>query len=237
KINVGKPDSGDQRNILQKVKDYFDLNKIARENEKKEKEEQKQYLKDIVTLNTKVDSPEPKKKWTTLYYFDGNNNLDPMGRHQFSSLTQLGSDKNTNLVGLYSGFDADGKKTSAERGLIEKSPAPKSSRRVDTPSGGRRVHEAPFFPGSEKVGQLDMGDPKTLQDFIKWGMKKYPAEHYALVLWDHGAGFMGSMVDEKTNNIIDNKELAGVLKNVSLVTRIRLADIDFVIAHGFISLL
>jgi hypothetical protein len=34
-----------------------------------------------------------------------------------------------------------------------------------------------------------MGDPKVLQDFVTWGVTNYPADHYLLVLWNHGAGW------------------------------------------------
>jgi hypothetical protein len=34
-----------------------------------------------------------------------------------------------------------------------------------------------------------MGDPKVLEDFVTWGVTNYPADHYLLVLWNHGAGW------------------------------------------------
>ena len=34
----------------------------------------------------------------------------------------------------------------------------------------------------------DMGTPQTLTEFINYCTKYYPAEHYGLVLWDHGGG-------------------------------------------------
>ncbi len=40
----------------------------------------------------------------------------------------------------------------------------------------------------DTLGQLDTTDPKTLSDFIRWGVDNYPAERYMLVLWNHGAG-------------------------------------------------
>ncbi len=35
----------------------------------------------------------------------------------------------------------------------------------------------------------DMGSWQTLHDFIVWGMQNYPADHYALIIWDHGSGW------------------------------------------------
>ncbi len=34
-----------------------------------------------------------------------------------------------------------------------------------------------------------MADPNTLKDFITWAKIHYPAESYALILWNHGSGF------------------------------------------------
>ena len=148
---------------------------------------------DRVSIGKRDDTPEAKKKWTVLFYFDGNNNLAPMAKHSFSALRKVGSDKNVNLVGQFSV-----PKEEARRGLITDAKSKKT-----------------FFPGSEKIGITDMGDPKTLQTFLEWGIKKYPADHVAVVVWDHGAGFMGSMTDDKSHHIIDNAELATAMKNVA----------------------
>ena len=40
----------------------------------------------------------------------------------------------------------------------------------------------------DSLGQLDCTDPKTLADFIKWGVTNYPADRYILQFWDHGGG-------------------------------------------------
>ncbi len=43
----------------------------------------------------------------------------------------------------------------------------------------------------------NMGDPDTLQNFITWGKEKFPADKYALILWDHGGGSLyGICADE-----------------------------------------
>ena len=35
------------------------------------------------------------------------------------------------------------------------------------------------------IGEVDMADPQTLIDFVDWAKTNYPAEHYALILWDY----------------------------------------------------
>jgi len=39
------------------------------------------------------------------------------------------------------------------------------------------------------LGETNCGDPAVLRDFFTWGRTNYPAEHYALVLWNHGSGW------------------------------------------------
>lgn len=46
-----------------------------------------------------------------------------------------------------------------------------------------------------------MGDSSTLREFIDWGTQKFPAKKTALILWDHGGGFLkGICRDELYKN-------------------------------------
>ncbi len=56
-----------------------------------------------------------------------------------------------------------------------------------------------------------MADPATLADFIRWGAEKYPAEKYALILWDHGGGsktglFIDELFGEDIMNLAELKQ-------------------------------
>ncbi|HRW09140.1 MAG TPA: clostripain-related cysteine peptidase, partial [Caldilineaceae bacterium] len=46
------------------------------------------------------------------------------------------------------------------------------------------------------LGEVDSGSPKALIDFATWAMKTYPAKKYALILSDHGAGWVGGWNDD-----------------------------------------
>ena len=53
--------------------------------------------------------------------------------------------------------------------------------------------------GSEEIddlGEVDSGAPETLTDFMVWAMTNYPAKKYALIMSDHGAGWMGGWNDD-----------------------------------------
>ena len=49
----------------------------------------------------------------------------------------------------------------------------------------------------EKLGTKDMSDKRTLKDFIIAGRTRYPAEHYMLMIKDHGGGWRGACVDDQ----------------------------------------
>ncbi len=52
--------------------------------------------------------------------------------------------------------------------------------------------------GSEELadlGEINMADGDTLVDFITWAVETYPAQKYALILSDHGAGWPGGFSD------------------------------------------
>jgi hypothetical protein len=74
----------------------------------------------------------------------------------------------------------------------------------------------------EIFGETNTGDPKVLEDFIMWGMEKYPAKRYALVVWNHGGGWWDEPERNKRNiayddssggDSINNQELQEVLNN------------------------
>lgn len=49
----------------------------------------------------------------------------------------------------------------------------------------------------QNLTKLNMGESKTLSDYLEWGIKNYPAKRYALILWNHGGGpIVGYGLDE-----------------------------------------
>ncbi len=44
------------------------------------------------------------------------------------------------------------------------------------------------------------GDPAILTAFVSWVIENYPAEHYALDLWNHGSGWRATAEPEVLTN-------------------------------------
>ena len=113
-----------------------------------------------------MPTAKTKKPWTFMVYMAGDNNLDPDGVQDLKEMKRVGS---TDKVNVIAQFDrATGHV--AKRYLLRK--------------GGQVSKDA-----VASLGRINAGDPKRLMDFIKWGVRNYPAHHYVLVLWNHGQGW------------------------------------------------
>lgn len=114
--------------------------------------------------------------WTFMVYLDGDNSLESAGLDDFLEMASVGSSKQVNIVvqmdrtaGLYH-TAAYGNWQDTRRFFISKNLTPAAS---------------PL----QNLGEQNMGDPKVLEDFVEWAITNYPAEHYALSIWNHGGGW------------------------------------------------
>ncbi len=113
-------------------------------------------------------------KWTFLVYLDADNNLESAGITDFQEMASVGSSPEVNIVVQmdrvpgYSGLYGDW--TGTRRFLIKK-------------------NDEPNVTPLQDLGEKNMGDPEVLRDFVEWGVTNYPAEHYAVVIWNHGDGW------------------------------------------------
>jgi hypothetical protein len=55
------------------------------------------------------------------------------------------------------------------------------------------------------LGEVDMSDKDSLVEFASWAIQNYPAEKYALILSDHGMGWLGGWSDDDP---VPNGEMA-----------------------------
>ena len=114
----------------------------------------------------KTKTPQ-KAAWTVMVYLAGDNDLDSAGVVDLGEMKQVGSGDQINIV----------RPVRSRRG--------EGSDQTVFPAQG---HHARKGRGCV-LGETNMGDPNVLQDFLAWGAKNYPAEHYMVVIWNHGAGW------------------------------------------------
>jgi clostripain len=69
-------------------------------------------------------------------------------------------------------------------------------------------------------GEANMSDPATLVDFATWAIKNYPADHYVLVLSDHGMGWPGGWTDPTGSGTSEKAPLAQVVGNAMYLDQV-----------------
>ena len=111
--------------------------------------------------------PNSQKKWTVMVYLAGDNNLDANGIDDLKEMKTVGTTANVNVIAQ---FDRAGAGVQTTRYCLQKG----TSTEADA---------------VESIGETNTGSPEGLIDFITWGVKNYPADHYLLVLWNHGQGW------------------------------------------------
>ena len=68
----------------------------------------------------------------------------------------------------------------------------------------------------EKHPRTNMGSYHTLEDFLVWGAQNYPAEHYVLMIFDHGDAWQGACLDDTYGTQISLEGIAAALKNSNI---------------------
>jgi hypothetical protein len=109
-------------------------------------------------------------KWTFMVYMAGDNNLSDAGDQDLKEMREVGSTGDVNIIVQFD--NAGNRGTQRFRVLRE----------------GNDLLES--------IQETDSGDPNVLLDFVKWAKGKFPADRYALVLWNHGGGWEPSEVDK-----------------------------------------
>jgi murein DD-endopeptidase MepM/ murein hydrolase activator NlpD len=65
----------------------------------------------------------------------------------------------------------------------------------------------------ELLGELNMGNPQTLQEFVRWARDRYPARYSYLALAGHGNGLVGIGPDRNSeNDVLEPWEISQALQ-------------------------
>lgn len=108
--------------------------------------------------------------WTVMVYLAGNNSLSGAANVDLAEMGKVGSSPALNVVAFVKRKGPDG-----------------TQRMRFGPSGQQHV---------ETIGDKDSGDPKTVYEFLEWGITTAPADRYAVVLWNHGGGWEPDDLDQ-----------------------------------------
>jgi len=144
-------------------------------------------------------TPAPKKPWTFLIYMAADNSLQPDADINIDELKKIGSTENVNIL-VHLNTKRPNEPKITQRLLIHKGSVEQ------------------FGPTQD----LDSGNADTLIDAMKWAYTNFPADHYALDLWDHGSGPLnrtitrnrGCCYDDSTGNFFTDADLAYALDTI-----------------------
>jgi clostripain len=175
----------------------------------------------LLNIQAAVDATasEYELDWLFMVYLDADNNLESAGIDDFNEMETAGSTDNVAIAVQmdraerdYSDDTTNGNWTGAKRFYVTQ----------DTDTS---IINSPVI---EDLGEVNMGDPEVLQSFIEWAVANYPAQHYALVLWNHGSGWRGRegdvesvksiCIDDESGDELTMTELRSTLNAANLST-------------------
>jgi hypothetical protein len=157
---------------------------------------------DLATVSGAVAAGAPAQAasgapWTLLVYFSADTNLEPMGMAKLESLAEVAGPGVQILAfvdrsPLYQAVGDGGSIVALEDGDVAGIPDFHDAKLIEVTADGHQV--------IEELGEVDNGNPQTLAWFLWYGLTNYPAEHTAVVLWDHGGGATHTFGDDTVLN-------------------------------------
>ncbi len=133
-----------------------------------------------------------QKPWLLMYYLAGDNDLSYKLAQEMYVISLQKANPNVHLAVFF-----------------------------DNANAGSGTEYRYYHPDGDvvvKPGELNTGDPSTLENFIRWARGNYAADHTALIISDHGHGLTGVAIDETSNDDkLTAKELQQALTNTGKV--------------------
>ena len=140
------------------------------------------------TISSWTKSAEKvEKEWTFICYSDADNNLNSYGIADINEMEQVGSTADINIVVLF-----DGSSNGDSKAYYIQQDSNTSS--ITSP-------QIPLTSINASWGtELNMGNPQTCIDFVKYVYNNYPAKKYAMDFWNHGGSWKYGMCSDDTNS-------------------------------------
>ena len=136
------------------------------------------------------------REWTVMVYMAADNSLAAQGVFDMDEMEAAGvtgsittvvqAEFSPDVIAQYNGCDA----SCFNRPNF-------NTFRYEITGQGTDVN-GPNGPATD-IGNVDMTNPTTLKNFIDYAKATYPANHYLLVLWNHGGGYTGLIQDQTSS--------------------------------------
>ncbi len=141
-------------------------------------------------LNLQSPLSNGGKKWTILFYGAHDNNLA-------SSIPGIGSNDDIDVIALEDGSPWG------------------DSRAVYILSEGALIYLNLTDINPSWNVELNMAHPDTLSSFVQYCIENYPAEHYWVVLDNHGGAYNGVCTDETSGGILTIGDLKTAFSSIA----------------------
>jgi hypothetical protein len=174
----------------------------------------------IQSLQAKVaqqtrDDQAGVANWTVMVYINAKNNLEQFGLLNVNQMEMVGSTDKVKIaveLGRMSTYDSsDGGWKGERRYIIQKD---NDTNHISSPV-------------LQQIDKADMGDWNHLVDFVNWAKQTAPAQHYMLIVWNHGSGWLkssgddnllrGISYDDESGNHMSTPDLAKALAAIGKI--------------------
>lgn len=169
----------------------------------------------LIAAGYPEQEPRQPASWTILAYYGGDTNLEDgilVDLNEFEIAG--GSDEQVNIIAM---IDRHPEYSQASGNWV-------GARLYEVTGDADQVTEAELTIDSTLLadfGTVDTGTGETFAQFLAWALRAYPAEHYAIALASHGAGWRGIIEDDTDQQTLltlpelnaaftSAKEIAGV---------------------------
>lgn len=144
-----------------------------------------------------------QSKWTIMVYMNAANDLSYYSPLNFEQMQQVATNPDVRIVVQWKQVPSLGYPTQfngTRRYLVNYSTASTIASTMVQDLGTA----------------VDMGSPATLSTFIDWAKTYYPAQHYCLVVWDHGNGWNRSPATAGTRAVSYDSEFGTAIQTWQL---------------------
>lgn len=191
----------------------------------------------VLTSGNNEKPEKSVKEWTILAYLNGNDKkIEGDVLNAFLFIEQSSSPENYTIVAelgrapqqiVHPGYSPDsydridGDWSGVRRYFVRQDKNNNGWGKTTWTSMGKHDGKIDSMLISD-LGKADMSKPETLEEFLKWGIKNYPAKHYAVIVAGHGNGFLGTLPDfQSKNKDLSLPEFSEVFKRTEKETGIK----------------
>lgn len=135
----------------------------------------------FLTISAHSFATFPKKPWTVIVYIAGDNDLAPFIARNIEQMEKIGSNENITIIAQINTSENFKRKWSKTI-LVGK-------------------NQSTILTHQTNPSLVDSGNPETLISFCTYAIETFPADNYALILWDHGTGPLDAHIPRRLRMI------------------------------------